>query len=1360
MIRAGAPLLALLLAAGAEAAAPVRISVITRYPDALQAALPEFEKRYGHGLAQFTFTSEKVHCEDLTGRRIVFVHGRFWSPEMRACGEAIRQAERQGTLVGASNGSILESNWRIKQAAALAGAGAYLDAGGAANLAAFLAFLVQAARPALKLSVPPPGAAIEEGIYHPKANKLFDRLDAYLAWYRASGLVPPGAPMAGITFFGNSLRYQDVAHIGALVEALERRRIGVIPVFCWPLRKAEPFLFLGGEPQVKLLLSLNLLMMNPDNNAWLEAMRLRIINLTTTSEPYAVWKDSLRGLPPARIAVQIGTPERTGASEPILIATTEQEGGKLVPIPERIEAAADRAARWIRLATLPNHEKRLALIYYNNPPGKGTFGASYLNLMPSLVNVLTRLRDEGYRVETRIPDEEALKRLMLLSGRNVGDYAKGELDVLLSKGHANLLPLAQYEEWYRALPEEFRRRVEKVWGAPASSRMMTVRSGDKAYFVIPGIRIGNVFLGPQPLRADPDAAAGTAHDRNTPPPHSYIAAYLWYKHALGADALIHLGRHGTLEWLPGKDVAQADADPGEALVGNLPHLYFYVVDGGGEFLQVKRRSGGVIISHLTPMLVAAGVPPDQQALKDALENLARTRDTNPALAEGYLETIRDEVRRLGLDRAWGLDVNAASGEQLRQRVEEHLEDLAQQAIPLGLHAVGSPPAPHAIRGSLEHFIRNSFSKLPAGQAEEIARQWTEALLAGGEPEASGEAQAKVLDQARMWLNHVRESPSQELNSLISALNGHYLPTGVSGDPLRTPAALPTGRNLHDTDPRTFPTPTAWQLGKRMAESLIEEQRQRLGRYPEKISMVLWYGEATRHQGVAEAQALALLGVEPVWNGRGEADDVRLLSAEELKRPRVDVVLTMSGLYRDGMPEKIELLDKAVRLAASAGGDNPVQRNTRQVEKSLLARGVDADTARRAAAARIFGPAPGAFGVGIAGMVESSRDNNDQKALADLYLRNMGYAYSRELKGARVEGNLNAQLSNNEAVIHSRSTNLYGVLDNDDTFQFAGGLHAATTVASGKAPELLISNVRKAGQERFESMRGFLDRELRSRAWNPKWIEGMKASGYSGARQIAKEMEHLYGLRATAPEQVDPAVWQEMFEVYLKDKHKLGLAEFFEKENPHAQQMVAARLLEVDRQGVYRFSGADRRMLLAAYIRSVNRQGASCYVNACDNPRLARYIQTAARDLAAATPEDLAASEANVNVAKAARDLAADALARAKLVAPFDGTIVAIEPKVGEQVGIGVPVVRLADTTNFQVETTDLTEINIVNVKEGDAATVTLDAIPELELTGKVASIKGFGENKQGDIVYTVVIKLDKQDPRLRWNMTAKVTITR
>jgi cobaltochelatase CobN len=1026
----------------AWAGGAVEVAVITRYPQPFRDAFHTFAAKYGKDTLNLRLLDGNLRCQDLETARVVYVHEGSWTPQMTQCLETAQAMEKRGAIFGASMGSVATTYWQVKSSPALEGVADYIRAGGPENLLNVLALLYKAGGGRAPVQVGAVSNLAETGIYHPKAPAVFDTLREYLAWYKSSGLMRENAPLVGVTFFRSNYAYGDLAHIDALIAALERRGIGAVAAFAWPLRKTDPLLFAEGKPAVRLLLCLNLLMGNPDDAAFLAQHGLRAINLATTTESREQWMGSPAGLPPQRLGSQINTPERAGATEPLLIATTEKQADgkstRLEPVADRIETAAARARRWIALADKPNAEKRVALIYFNNPPGKATLGASYLNLIPSLANVLARLQREGYRVDARVPDEEQLKRLLMLGGRNVGEYAPGELDALLRDGHVALLPLAKYEEWYRELPAEFRAFTERTWGPPSQAKQMTVRAEGKLYFVIPGIRLGNIFLGPQPLRGAPKDEAGRQHDPNHPVPHSYIACYLWYRNQFGADALVHMGRHGTVEWLPGKAVAQAGSDSGEVLIGDLPHAYYYVVDGGGEFLQAKRRSGAVIVSHLTPLLVGAGIPPDHRKLHDAIENRARVLNTNESLKKEYETEIVAEVRRLNLDRQLGFSIEEESTERIVERAEEFLHDVEAQPIPMGMHTIGATPGREVLRQAVAKFIESAFSGEDAKRARPWAERWAEALVERKELEGPEDLLGRVRNEAKVWLTGIEESPSQELLRLIEVLRGRYLPTGVSGDPLRSPAAVPTGRNMHDLDPRAFPTKAAWEVGQRMARKLLEQWVEKSGKYPEKLSFVLWYGETSRHQGIAEAQALSLLGVEPVWNGRGHVDDVRLIPAAKLGRPRVDVVLTMSGLYRDGMPEKAQILDKAVRLAASAPDDNPVRRNTRRVEEALVQQGVDAGTARTAAAARVFGPAPGAFGVGISGMMESSRDQGDRKAIGEAYLSKMGYAYTGEMWGKDVRGNLREQLRDNQGVIHSRSTNLYGVLDNDDTYQFAAG----------------------------------------------------------------------------------------------------------------------------------------------------------------------------------------------------------------------------------------------------------------------------------------------------------------------------------
>jgi cobaltochelatase CobN len=432
-----------------------------------------------------------------------------------------------------------------------------------------------------------------------------------------------------------------------------------------------------------------------------------------------------------------------------------------------------------------------------------------------------------------------------------------------------------------------------------------------------------------------------------------------------------------------------------------------------------------------------------------------------------------------------------------------------------------------------------------------------------------------------------------------------------GDPLRQPASMPSGRNLHDFDPSLLPTRAAWELGKTLADQMIRRYRKEKHEYPAKVSMVLWQGETGRSHGTMEAQALFLMGVEPQWNSRGVVDSVKLIPAEKLGRPRVDVVFTISGMYRDGLADKVLLLDRAARLAASAPEDNVLKRHNQEIAARLKSAGVETELAGKVAESRVFGRAPGEYGAGISKMVEQSRNAENGNALAELYLRNMGYIYSQELWGKPVTGALEAHLAGNQAVIHSRSTNVYGVLDNDDFYEFAGGLNLASKSVNGSAPQFYIDNLRAPGRESVEDFQAFLATELHARFWNPKWIKENQKAGYAGARQFARYSEHLYGWQATTPDKVDESVWQQTYDVYVADKNGLELGKFFDEANPHARQRLLARLLEVDRQGIHRFDSEERATLVGEYVTSVNTHGVDCSPNTCGNIKLNQQIAVAA-----------------------------------------------------------------------------------------------------------------------------------------------------
>lgn len=1195
-------------------AAPIRVLVVTSQTHLLPAAASAFQTAYGDDVAAFTFATRAPDAASMSQADVIAA----WfvpSPILRQMVPAVREARARGASLLAAPADTAEAAWGIPiDSQSSATAQPYWEAGGVDNLRGFLASVVaahQRARGATPITVPPVRPVPAAGIYHPQASTPFTSLADYLHWYRAQRRVADNAPLVGIAFYATGYRQRDLAHIDALVEALERQGVGAVPVFGWPLSGLDALLTQDGKTPLRALLALNLTIPRAEDKDWLARHALHTMNLVATRDSTAAWRADARGIAGERLPLLLTAPERSGASEPILFATQEdQEGAKAsVAVPERVDAIVARVKRWIALQDQPAAARHVAVLYYNNPPGRGNIGASYLATLPSLAQILQRLRAAGYDTGDAVPDAATLTTLLEANGRNIETWSPGELDAMVRAGHVTLLPIAQYRRWFDALPVAFRQSVLQAWGPPERNPLMVARDahGEPA-FVIPGLRFGSVFIGPQPLRSTFARAMDASHDTVTPPPHSYIAAYLWIRHAFGADAVVHVGRHGTLEWLPGKQVAQAGDDASEVLLGDLPNAYIYIQDGGGEAIQAKRRGAAVLVSHLSPLLATAGQPPALATLDEAIEQAEATRDSAPELSAQCRKQAMAQIRTLRLDRQLGIDIDAP-WDTFEPTLHAFLHKVEAEPMPLGIHALGQVPDAADETEALALMLGAQLRGASAAQR----RDWAAALVSGREPEATDDTTRRALAAGRQWLADLRASPRAELDGLVTVLSGRYLPTGPLGDPVRVPDSLPTGRNLHAFDGARIPTPAAWALGKSMASQTLERfRREHDGRWPESVSMVLWYGETERHQGAMEAEALYLMGVEPVWNARGGVEDVRLIPDAELGRPRVNVLLTTSGIYRDGFGDKIALLDKAARLAAAAG-ENAISRHDRQVTAELARQGVDPVLAGRLARARVFAAKPGNYAIGVQQMVEQSRDaQGPPDALARQYLRHMNFAYSAEGWGDSAPAALASHLKSNQAVVFSRTSTLYGALDNDDTYQYAGGLAAATRAASGSAPPLWLHNLRHAGETQTVDARTWLATELNARQWNPKWIAAMQRSGYAGAREMYKEVEHLYGFQATVPEQMPGAFWQRTYDVYVADKLGLGMDAFFREANPHARQGILARLLEVDRQGSYRFSAAERRELLRQYAQSVQRDGLSCTANTCGNPTLMAHIARAGR----------------------------------------------------------------------------------------------------------------------------------------------------
>jgi cobaltochelatase CobN len=1217
----------------AQNAKPVRVVVISRFADVMQDVQKAFEEKYGAGLIELSVSdgNGQIAPEKVINADVIFVY-HVISDVYEQLNDPVQTAVKRGAKVIASPPDGMERFWKLKpDKDAVAFGELYWSVGGQENLVTLLAFLYREGGGKQKIAVPNLVPQIKEGIWHPKAENVFANIEDYLKWYRASGIIAPNAPLVALHFLPNNYKVKDLAHLTTLVEELEKNGMGAVPAFAFPLTKMRQFVLQAdGKTPIRMILSLNLQFSRQDDAKDLEQYDVPVMNLLTTRESAAEWKGNPRGLQPGQLTFQVVAPERMGANEPILFSTTEKfikpDGSEVLrsqAVPERVEAIVKRTRRWLILQEKPNADKKLAMIYYNNPPGKGNLGASYLNLMPSMLAMIKRLKEEGYSTGEALMDEKEFIALLERTGRNIEKWAPGELDQISKQGVV-LWEVKKYLTFYKTLPAEFREFVEKEWGKPEDSKLMTIKlpNGELA-FVLPGVRFGNLFLGPQALRTTFEQATAAQHSQVVPPPHSYVAAYLWYRFEFKADAIMHVGRHGTLEWLPGKSIAQLGSDSSEVLLGDVPDPYLYIIDGDGEALQARRRGAGILFGHLTPLNVAAGVHSEYEAAHSILDNYERTKDESPLIAEEYKKQFIAKAKELKIDKHLGIDLDKQSWEKTYEDLMKFLHEVEEVTIPIGQHTLGKIPAEATQREALQAFIQSAFLNEELSTVSPFTKEWANALFDGQAIEVPTiftpklqTRTAAALKEAKIWLDNLRISPAAELNSMIKILNGKFIPSGIVGDPLRSPASLPSGRNLHDFDPALIPTKAAWDVGKRLATQTIEAFKAKSGKFPEKVSVVLWSGETGRSQGVMEAEIFYLLGVEPKWNARNQLDGLRLMSEDEIGRPRVDVLLTISGLYRDTLPEKVIWLDRAVRLAATAQdkSENVIRKHDLEVETELIKLGVSGEQAKAISKARVFSQAPGAYGTGgLEKIIEQSKDEGKAKGLAQAYLNAMNNAYSETFWGKSVPKVLDLQLKGNQMIIHSRSSNLYGLSDNDDVYQYMGGLNVATkSVNDGVGAEMYVNNLRQSGSEKVEEFRGALVKELSTRLWNKKWIEGQLTAGYAGARQFAKDTEYLYGWQATTPENMNGSMWQETYDVYVADKHGLKLDEFFEKNNKHAKQWQLARLLEIDNQGTYKFSEADRAELTRRYVKSVIDNGAACSANTCGNAKLHQFIANEAK----------------------------------------------------------------------------------------------------------------------------------------------------
>ncbi len=1046
------------------------------------------------------------------------------------------------------------------------------------------------------LTVPDPQPSLDGGYYYPDGGtgRVFATWEKFDEWRRGAGKRRPGATRVAVGFYKSNYYAGDTVLLDAVIAEIERQGAEAIPVFGYPAGLAFETLLLdpGGEARADVALAFVFRFAGPEAAASLQKINIPVISLISLyGRSEAEWRASPEGLSMFEGTFQVAVPELSGLVAPTIVGSqerhTDSDTGLTIvsrqPIASRVTMAVRRALRYAELRATPNSDKRVAVLFYNYPPGKAGIGASYLNVAESLANLLQRLEREGYDLGDGDLElsADALLQEITTKARNVGGYAPGELDAMLAHESVVRVSLADYRVWLDQHAPELRAKVLADWGDPEATTLMA----SDGSLIIPTVTYGNVVLLPQPARGWDEDAEQLYHADDLAPHHQYVATYAWLRAdgeagGFGADAVIHLGTHGTLEWLDGKAIGLSAADAPDALIADLPDIYIYNVDVVGEGLVARRRGMATLVDHMVPPFAKGQLLPELAALSESINDYLNNLPKNAQLAAAYADQIREQATALGMVKDLGVvfSTDDEFDHDVLHAIEEYMVELRGQHIPYGLHAFGRTPAATMRESTVEAIVSVDRSLLPE------------------------DAAVMAADMER----RIVESGPREIDSLVGALDGGYVPVGGGGEPIRNPDAYPTGKNFYGIDPAKVPKPAAWELGVALADKMLAAHVEERGRYPEKVSFVIWGDETMRHEGILESQIFHLLGTRPVWDVRGNVVGVDVIPASQLDRPRVDIVIASAA---EGMFNNVtRLMDEAVqRVKVLDEAENFVRRHYLATRGALIDLGYSEEDADRRAGVRIFDEPPGIFNLNTSGIAAASGTWDSDQGMADEYLSKMGHGYGNGFWGEPMEDVFRLALSGTEKVVHSSSTMLYGALDNDDFYMYMGGLATAIRSIDGESPELVVTNTRDPGNPEMTSIDKFLGTEFRSRYVNPTWIEGMQREGYAGAGEMRAFVEYLWGWDATVPESVDDAMWQESFEVYVEDKHDLDMKAFFDLESPFAYQDMTARMVETIRKDYWNADEETTRRLLSEYVESVATFGVGCAGHTCGNPRLLQYV---------------------------------------------------------------------------------------------------------------------------------------------------------
>ena len=1096
------------------------------------------------------------------------------------------------------------------------------------------------------------------------------------------------------------------------------------------------------------------------------------INRLTTD-----WENDKQGMNGGFMSQSIVTPEIDGAIRPYVVfgQRINKEGlQEVYGIPDRMESFVESVQGYVNLKNKKNSSKRIAIFYFKGP-GQNALTASGMEVVPSLYNLLVRLKNEGYNVGKLPANPQELAKMIQAQGAVFGTYAEGAYTQFLKSGHPALVTAQQFAGWtQKALSKKMIKEMNQLYGSFPGKYMAT----DDGKLAVARLQFGNVALLPQVMAGVGGDSFKIVHGTDQAPPYTYVASYLWARYGFSADALIHFGTHGSLEYTPRKQVALDSNDWSDRLVGVVPHLYIYTIGNVGEAMIAKRRTYAQTQSYLTPPFRESELRQTYKKLSDAIQSYEKKPSSEQSLKVKALTVKMGIARELGLDAK--LMTKPYSADEIA-RVENYAEELANEKITGKLYTLGVPYdnddvrtsvyamatdpiaygmlAVDKLKGRAQEGVekhkqlfdrlylskaRNTVTQLLASTSvsdEYICRyvgitpaelqmaRKVEAMQAAPDPiqmmmqmadqlggakeakpkkvdhrtvselraakvshkkqvpqmsreafekmEQTGRFPDKMMEaikkgqkwyqedlkkakmakagkgkasqtgrsskdkgmmmskapkytrqqihlaQAITTVEHalqnvgkyseaLRQSPLNEMSSLMNALNGGFTAPSPGGDLIVNPNTLPTGRNLFSINVENTPSEDAWEKAKELCDNTIKMYCERhKGEYPRKVSYTLWSSEFIETEGATIAQILYMLGVEPVRDAFGRVTDLRLIPSKQLGRPRIDVVVQTSGQLRDLAASRLFLINKAIEMAANAKGDkydNLVKAGVTESERVLVEKGMSPKEAREVSMYRVFGGVNGNYGTGIQEMVTAGDRWDKESQIAEVYLNNMGAFYGDEKNWETVrKAAFEAALTRTDVVVQPRQSNTWGALSLDHVYEFMGGMNLAVRNVTGKDPDAYLADYRNHSNMRMQEVKEAIGIEGRTTIFNPAYIKEKMKGGASSASTFAEIVTNTYGWNVMKPKAIDKEMWDEIYNVYVKDKYNLGTKEFFDKQNPAALMEMTAVMMESARKGMWKATPQQLKDIAKLHTETVNKYKPSCSGFVCNNAKLRNYI---------------------------------------------------------------------------------------------------------------------------------------------------------